>query len=483
MSLTLGSARLPGTDAVVDIELDGQRIRSVRPAGAEARGGEHLDLAGRWIIPGLWDNHVHFTQWSLAARRLDVAGAASARALAALVGERVRAGATEVTAFGFRDALWADAPTRAILDEVSGDVSVVAVSGDLHSAWLNSAALADHGLADHPTGLLREEAAFAVVRSLENVPVEVSDRGAADAATEASRRGVVGIVDFEMAWNAEAWRRRVGGGLDALRVEFGIYPQHLERAAAEGLRTGEFLDGGDGLVRVGSFKVITDGSLNTRTAYCFDAYPGLGGDERYGLLTVPPDRLVPLLTRAREIGLTAAVHAIGDHANALALDALAAVGIAGSIEHAQLLAEGDLRRFGELGVVASVQPEHAMDDRGVADHFWAGRTGRAFMLRSLLDAGARLALGSDAPVAPLDPWVAMAAAVGRSRDGLPPWHPEQAITASEALDASTRSTIEVGAPADLAVLDADPFAATVDELRVLPVSATLLGGRFTHSTL
>ena len=186
-------------------------------------------------------------------------------------------------------------------------------------------------------------------------------------------------------------------------------------------------------------------------------------------------------------GLDCAVHAIGDRANALVLQAFAATGARGSVEHAQLLDDTDIARFAALGVVASVQPEHAMDDRDVADRYWAGRTRRAFVLRSLLDAGAVLALGSDAPVAPLDPWVAIAAAVHRTRDERERWHPEQEITLDEALLASMpvkrRSlTLSVGDPADLIVLDADPFAATPAELRAMPVAATMVAGHWSHRT-
>jgi predicted amidohydrolase YtcJ len=133
--------------------------------------------------------------------------------------------------------------------------------------------------------------------------------------------------------------------------------------------------------------------------------------------------------------------------------------------------------------VASVQPEHAVDDRDVAERFWPGRTGRAFALRSLLDAGARLVLGSDAPVAPLDPWVSIAAATTRTRGDREPFHAEQSITPHEALAASTRSLVAVGEPADLLLVDADPLTASGDALRSMPVALTLLGGRPTHSAL
>ncbi len=296
---------------------------------------------------------------------------------------------------------------------------------------------------------------------------------------------MVGVTDYEMRWNRDDWARRAAGGIRSLRVSFGVYTQHLDRAIAEGLRTGDAVPGTGGLVTVGGYKVITDGSLNTRTAWCFDPYPGLGPDDHpYGLATVPYDELVPLMRRAHEAGLTPAVHAIGDRANARVLDAFEAVGCRG-LDRARAAAapRADVARFAALGVVASVQPEHAMDDRDVADRYWAGRTDRAFMLAELAAAGVELALGSDAPVAPLDPWVAIAAAVGRTRDGRAPWHPEQAIEARAALAASTGgrgASVRVGAPADLAVVELDPLAASVDDLRRMPVTATLVAGRFTH---
>jgi predicted amidohydrolase YtcJ len=573
---------MPGATEAVDVAIVDGRVAAIVPAGTavdlgrtsaeatppgaslrstfarndEAAPVERIDLDGRWLIPGLWDNHVHFSTWAAVSRRLDVSRARSAAEVVALVrdalaqgaGHPHRAGAPAVpghsgaagtdgrsaagmpgavgerpagfgadgalgsgrapgsgagdghvlVGFGFRDGLWADEPTAAALDAVSGDRPVVLVSGDLHCCWLNSAALAQFGRAGHPTGVLREDDAFAVQRALDDVPAATVDAWALDAARAAAARGVVGVVDLEMAWNRDVWQRRAAAGHDLLRVEFGVYPQHLDRAIAEGMRTGDVVDDA-GLVRVGPFKVITDGSLNTRTAYCFDEYPGLEGrpDSR-GLFTVPPAELRALLTRATAAGLTPAVHAIGDHANRLVLDAFEEIGCAGSLEHAQLLDLADVPRFAALGVTASVQPEQAMDDRDVAERFWAGRTGRSFALASLLAAGASLALGSDAPVAPLDPWVTMAAAVGRTRDGREPWHPEQRIPAEAALAASTRSgaRIRVGAVADLAVTDLDPLeaapgasgapgdpTAAAARLRTMPVALTLLAGRLTHRAL
>ncbi len=499
MTLLLQNGRLPGSDERIDVEIafdesaNGtiRRITPVTPANSgdqTTTANRTINLGERWLIPGLWDNHVHFSQWAQTAQRLDVSPATSAAEAAALVADRVTAipAGESLIGYGFRDGLWPDAPRRELLDAASGPVPVVLVSGDLHCCWLNSAALAQHDLADHPTGVLREDDCFAVVRALDTVSDEVLDGWVDEAARVAASRGVVGIVDLEMRWNLDTWMRRIKAGTNSLRVEFGIYTQHLERAISLGLRSGAVIDGTGGLLAVGPYKVLTDGSLNTRTAYCFDEYPGLEGHaDSHGMLTVPNDELIAQLRTAVNAGLRPTVHAIGDHANSLALDAFEELGCAGSIEHAQLLVTEDVARFASLGVVASVQPEHAMDDRDIADRYWAGRTERSFLLASLLNAGAELAFGSDAPVSPLDPWLTMAAAVGRTRDGREPWHPEQSISRQAALAASARGrhAIAVGDVADLAICEIDPFVASVDELRRMPVAATLLAGRFTHNKL
>lgn len=486
MDLLLRGGRLPGRDAPIAIGVDNGRIVLVEPDAPGMRAREIVDLDGRHCVPGLWDSHVHFGQVALQARRLDVSAAASAAHAAALVGDRLRShpGGGLLIGFGFRDALWPDVPSRLLLDAACGSTPVVLVSGDLHCCWVNSAALARYGHDAYGSGVLREDACFELTAALGMGSAAAIDLAVDDVARAAAARGVVGVVDLEMDWNLDAWSRRIAAGTTVLRVDFGIYTGHLERAIALGLRSGDHIDGTGGLLRVGPYKVLADGSLNTRTAYCFDEYPGMAGlPGSHGISTVPLDELVALMTTAHSAGLTPAVHAIGDLANKLALDAFQSVGCRGSIEHAQLIADDDFARFAELGVTASVQPEHAMDDRDVADAYWGERGGRAFALARLAAAGATLAFGSDAPVAPLDPWVTIAAAVGRSRDGREPWHPEQAVPWQIALDASTRSRIAIGEVADIAVVELDPLRASADELRRMPVAATLLSGRFTHRAL
>src|SRR3546814_237098 len=169
---------------------------------------------------------------------------------------------------------------------------------------------------------------------------------------------------------------------------------------------------------------LTGGSLGTRTAACSHAYPGAGG---HGMLTVDHRTLLDMMTRATAAGLACFVHAIGDIANTSALDAFAATGAMGTIEHAQLVGHTDIPRFARLGVSASVQPEHAVDDRDLIDTVWAAQTAQPYPLRSLADAGANLLFGSDAPVTPLNPWAAIAGAVFRPRGGRDPWQAHERI--------------------------------------------------------
>jgi predicted amidohydrolase YtcJ len=198
-----------------------------------------------------------------------------------------------------------------------------------------------------------------------------------------------------------------------------------------------------------------------------------------------------LLTRAHAGGLEVATHAIGDAAVAEALAAYAATGATGSVEHAQLVGRADVRRMAELGIRASVQPAHLLDDRDLTEAVWPGRGERSFAFRWMLDDGVELALGSDAPVSPLDPWLAIAAAVHRSADERDPWHAEQALTPAEALAASVdaQPTVGVGSRGDLVLLDTDPLASPGDSaatgraLRRTEVALTVVAGRVVHSAL
>jgi predicted amidohydrolase YtcJ len=487
-ALLLRDARRPGAAEPADVLLRDGLIAAIgAPGTVPGDGAEEIGLDGRFLSPGLWDAHVHFSQYVIQRRRFDLSGARSAAETLDLVRAELaahpRARDEVFVGYGFRDGTWPDAPTRAGLDALASAVPVVLISGDLHCAWLDRAARERWGIETDATGLARENDWIHAAKNLGEAAALTAEAFRAGALA-AARRGVVGVVEYENADNLTDWSARVAAGVDLLRVEAAVWPGRLDDAIRRGLRTGDPLDPA-GLITMGRLKVVVDGSLNTRTALCWDPYPGLGPDHPhpFGVASVPADELRALLRRARGAGIEVAVHAIGDRANGEVLDAFAELGMRGVIEHAQLVADRDLPRFADLGVVASVQPEHAMDDRDVADIHWAGRTGRAFAFGSLVAAGAELRLGSDAPVAPLDPWISISAAISRTRAGREPWHPEQVIPFDVAHAASVRSRVAVGEVADLAVLDRDPSSVGPAELRELPVGATLLAGRFTWNAL
>ena len=470
-------------DEPVDIFIADGRILDIAPTGALPARGEVIAADGAWAVPGLWDNHVHTVQWALTSERAPLGHADSAASAAAAMSGVAPLSDGRRVGTGFRDALWSDRPSLDLLDAATGDVPTYLINADVHSVWLNSAALARESFRSED-GVLRETEAFEISRRLNAVDATHGDRAMMRAGEHAAARGITGLVDFDMAWSAEAWPRRVQAGFASHRVEFAVYPFDLDRAISAGLRTGELREmpdtpaRGRGLVHVGPLKVITDGSLGTRTAACSHAYPG--DPDNFGMLTVPSDELVDLLTRATGAGLAAAVHAIGDRAITSALDAFTTTGAVGSIEHVQLVRHTDLARFARLGVIASVQPQHAVDDRDLVDRHWAEQTAIGYPLASLWHAGAQVRFGSDAPVAELDPWQAISAAVSRTDDERAAWHPEERLTLDQALDASVRSSLRPGEPADIVLCGADPRTATGELLRSMPVLSTLLGGHVSH---
>jgi predicted amidohydrolase YtcJ len=231
-----------------------------------------------------------------------------------------------------------------------------------------------------------------------------------------------------------------------------------------------------------------DGALGSQTALMLDGS---------GVEITTSEELEEIIRRGAAAGLPVAVHAIGDLANRNALDAFERTrdvwrGLRPRIEHAQCLAPEDLPRFAALGVAVSAQFSHAPSDRDLADRFWTGRTDGAYAYRSLVDSGAVVANGSDAPIEELDPWAGICAGVLRTIDDRPAWHPEQALTLEQALTATCiapawlsgderrSGRLLPGYFADLVVLDRDPFAVAPEELPQVQVVATMVGGRWVH---
>ena len=482
--MIIANVALDDSGVLFDIELVGSTIGSITPAGSDrTRGVEVVDGAGGVALPGFVDSHVHLTQWAAARRRIDVGPASSAADAVALVFPYARtAGDSVVRANGFRDAQWPDEPHKDLLENALPGVRVALTSMDLHTLWLSPALLRDLGI-DHPTGVLRDVDGLEAVMALEALedPAEL-DRAVLDATAALAVRGVTGVVDFEFADNRTVWDRRLSAGSPAVRVDTTVWPQWLDEALDRGERTGDVSAVSD-MIRRGPLKVMLDGSLNTRTACCHDRYPGVDGDNAFGLLLETHDGLYELVSRAARGGITSAVHAIGDRANGVALDAFERAGCGGRIEHAQQLVPEDIARFAALGVAASVQPQHAMADRDIAEDLWAGRRSVAYGYGSLHRSGATLLFGSDAPVSPPEPLAGVAAAVFRTDDDRPPWHAEESVPLDAALQAASggRAALRVGDVADIVVLEEHPAHRSVHDLAETEIRATVCAGTLTHA--
>jgi predicted amidohydrolase YtcJ len=303
----------------------------------------------------------------------------------------------------------------------------------------------------------------------------------------ANARGVTAIHDKDGWLGAlRVFERLRAEEALTLRVWQSLPYDHIDRLAEIGVTSGL----GDDLLRVGYIKAFLDGTLGSRTALLLDGS---------GVEIVGYEEFVDIVARSARAGFPVAVHAIGDRANRRALDAFEATrdewaprGLRQRIEHSQLLAPEDVGRFAALGVAASVQFSHAPSDRDIADRFWEGRTDGAYAFRSLLDSGALVANGSDAPVEELDPLLGIRAGATRTLDERDAWHGEQRVTVEQALHATCvapawlarderrRGKLLPGYLADLVVLDRDPLDCPPEGLGEIEVVATMLGGRWVH---
>jgi predicted amidohydrolase YtcJ len=488
--------------------------RALAIAGAEVAGGvgvhetalaspETVDLGGRCVLPVFTDSHVHFPTWSLAQRQVKLDGCTSIEEALARVREADVAPGRWLRGYGWRDGDWNPRvePTKEQLDAVSGETPAILISKDYHSVWLNSAALAVAGgdlevhggvverdAAGEPTGILREESAWRFrdryVLTTEDEWVEATRAGL----KLAGSRGVGAIHDKDGWLGAPGifQRLRDEGNL-SVRVWGSIPHEQLDSAAALSLRSGF----GDEYLRIGYLKCFMDGTLGSQTALMTDGT---------GVEITTRAELEEIIRRGAERGWPVGVHAIGDQANRNALDAFEStrdawvpVSLRHRIEHAQCLAPEDLPRFAKLGIACSVQFSHAPSDRDLAERLWADRLGGTYSFRSLLESGALVANGSDAPVEELDPLAGIAAGVLRSMDDRPAWRPEETLTVEQALHATCvaptflsgderrRGRLLPGMLADLVVLDRDPFTVEPQELLDLEVVATMVGGRWTHN--
>jgi hypothetical protein len=498
---------LVGTDGKVKQLLE---RKDKRPERVDFRE----DARGATMLPGFIDAHGHVMGLGFQRMLLDLSDTKSLAEAQA----KIRAFAAEnpempwILGRGWNQELWGLGrfPTAADLDAAVADRPVWLERVDGHAGWANSRAIAlakVTAAAKDPEGGRIErlpggapagvfvDAAMALVNDAKPKPLARDiDRALALAQGALLQWGITSIAD--MGTTLEEWQAfRRAGDQGQLAVRILSYAGDIDNMAIIG-GPGPTPWLYDDRLRMGGVKLYLDGALGSRGAWLKAPYADAPKERGLPLLT--PAALRNKLVRASMDGFQVAVHAIGDAANAEALDAIAdmAADFPGDrrwrIEHAQIVDPADIGRFASLRVIASMQPVHQTSDRTMAEsRLDPPRLTGAYAWRSMERAGVRLAFGSDVPVESAEPFAGLAAAMSRTGpDGQPfgGWRPEEAVSRETALDGFTRSaayaafaedrlgTLMPGMRADFVLVDGDPLLASASELRAMRVKETWIGG-------
>ena len=516
-----GDGAAPWAEALA---VSGERLVAVG-TNADVRqaapGVTPIDAGGRLVLPGFIDTHVHFLEGGLRLASVQLRDARTRdefvsriKAFAATVPE-----GTWITGGDWDHTLWGgELPSRDWIDAVTPNHPVWINRLDGHMNLANSAALKAAGVtratADvpggeivrragrEPTGLLKDNATALVEKVAPPPSAEMRRRAVAAAMRYVAERGVTTVHDMSTsaAWNDMALYAELRKA-NALRTRiYSVVPlaqwERLRDAVARREQGGT--EGrGDDWLRVGGLKGFVDGSLGSHTAAFNEPFTDAPNDR--GLLVNTPEDLYRWISGADKAGLQVMVHAIGDRANTLILDTFARVANENGprdrrfrIEHAQHLAPRDLPRFAQLNVVASMQPYHAIDDGRWAEKYIGDRINTTYAFRSLIDARATVAFGSDWFVAPPTPLEGIYAAVTRrTLDSRNPagWVPQQKITVEEAVRAYTvnaayasfdemhKGILSKGRLADIVMLERNIFEVAPEEIAGVRVRMTIVGGK------
>src|SRR5215510_3191312 len=481
-----------------------------------------IDLQGRRVTPGFNDSHVHFLDGGMGLASVQLRYARTPEEFR----DRIRDFAAKlpkgrwILNGNWDHENWTPPtlPTRRLIDAVTPDNPVFINRLDGHMCLANSLALKLAGVTretpdppggtivrdsnGEPTGVLKDAAMNYVYKVIPKPSEEVMAEAIRAAMRYAAENGVTSVQDMSASPDVFAvYQKLLANGELNVRI-YGLQPlSEWGRLARTGVRAGF----GNDKLKIGGLKGFADGSLGSTTALFFEPYlddpktAGLPSDEMF-----PEGKMLNNILGADRAGLQIAVHAIGDKANKTILDMFAEVEKRNGardrrlrIEHAQHLRPEEIKRFGAERVIASMQPFHAIDDgRWAENRIGPNRAKGTYAFRSLLDAGATLAFGSDWYVAPMEPIMGIyAAATRRTLDGKRPdgWVPEQRITVAEAVRAYTwgsayasceeniKGTIEPGKLADLTALSADILTIAPEEIAKTKVTLTIRDGKVTYS--
>lgn len=472
-----------------------------------------IDLHKRTVVPGFIDAHTHFFFYAMSLSRVSLDGIGTLEGCLKKIknaASKLKSGEW-VTGEGYAPDRFTPRiePDCTHLDKIIGDRPAFFYSKDQHSAWVNSRGMKLAGI-DHrtknpsgglierfkdgsPNGILRETACSLVLNIVPQPKQRQVDRCYRTALENAYRRGVTGVHSFDSS--AEAFGQFVSlAECDkvGLRINYYFPASRLAELHKEKIHFGEGTD----LFRVAGVKIFADGSLGSRTARCFNKYSG--SRDNYGIEVTPVKQIQRQIRSAARLGLPCAIHAIGDRAVANVLEALETAprlsyNARHRIEHLQLIRRKDIPRLKRLNITASMQPSHCPSDIQMIRKYWKGRSGNAFIFRTLTDKSIPLAFGSDVPIEPLDPIAGIAAAVRRVRPGSRDiFHPEQRITAAEALYNFTagpayavgqedcRGYLLEGYPADFVLLSDNICKVPPTRITDIEILATVIGGKIKY---
>ncbi len=524
-----GEQTRPRAEAVAVV---GERIAAVGSnAEIAARIGPEtlvIDAGGKTVLPGMIDAHVHFSSGGFQLTRVDLRDAATPEEFARRIGEFAKHLPRGEWILGgtWDHELWGGDPLphRKWIDALTPEHPVFVRRYDGHMGLANSLALKNAAITREtpnppgglivrdadgsPTGVLKDAAMDLLERVIPEPTEEQLERAVVAALGEASRYGLTGIHDISSAADLRVYQKLQKQGRLTARI-YSILPvAQWESLAGLGIRA----NFGNHYLKIGALKAFADGSLGSTTALFFEPYRDAPGTT--GLAMYPEAEVRKFVLGADRAGLQLCIHAIGDKANRMVLDAYAeaarqnptwnTAGTGASagaarrwrIEHAQHIHPDDFAKFARLGVIASMQPYHAIDDgRWAEKRIGHERCRTTYAFRTFLDSGVVLAFGSDWTVAPLNPMTGIYAAVTRrTLDGKNPggWFPEQKISLEEALAAYTlgsayaeyaeneKGSLAAGKLADLVLLDADLFAIAPENLADVQVRFTILGGQIVY---
>ena len=483
-----------------------------------------VDAKGKLLLPGFNDAHTHFVDGGSELSEVQLKDADSPEEFARRIGERVKTTPKGewITGGNWDEQRWnpPQLPTKEMIDPVTPSTPVWVTRYDGHESLANSVTLRLANVtaktADppggqivrdpqgNPTGVLRDAAQDLVTKVMPPMSHARRLRAIRQAMDHAASLGVTSVQDKNPLYDdVKVYAELEDKGDLTAR----IYVAPMETDWKDQAKIGVRRAFGTPFLRMGAIKGYADGSLGSETAYFFDAYTddpqsrGLLSDEMH-----PPGAMLQRLKGADAAGLQICIHAIGDRGISMVLDMFEQIEKANGkrdrrwrIEHAQHMAEKDFSRFARLGVIASVQPYHAIDDgRWAEKRIGPDRIKRTYAFRTFLNNGVRLAFGTDWPVAPLSPmWTIYAAVTRATLDGKNPdgWVPEQKLTVAEAVEAYTlasayaefqekeKGSISVGKLADFVIVSDDIFRIPPAAIKNVKVEATYLGGKLVYGGL